>query len=185
MKKVLLTAACMAAPPVGFSKGVVQLDVSGLYYGSTTTNNKDVKAGDDEKTATTLYGTTDAKLKIGAIDESKFLRFEINVPGAGSASEKTIQFGYAMPSNLYVTAGLQSSNYYTKTSVKDGKKTTDWMKKEVNATLGVRYIRAVDDCVFDTEFNVVYGVAGTGDATTTTGVGLVANYYHKKFLKEL
>ena len=46
MKKVLLTAALLAAPTVGFSKGVIQLDVSGFSYGSSaqTFDTDDVTA---------------------------------------------------------------------------------------------------------------------------------------------
>ena len=34
MKKILLTAACIAAPSAGFAKGMIQIDVGGLTYGS-------------------------------------------------------------------------------------------------------------------------------------------------------
>ena len=80
MKKVLLTAALLAAPTVGFSKGVIQLDVSGFSYGSSaqTFDTDDVTAATSPlttKQTTTKYGTTDAKIKVGAIDEKMFFRF--------------------------------------------------------------------------------------------------------------
>ena len=68
---------------------MIQIDVGGLTYGKCWYNNySDVPEGTSEKKdvniTTTKYGTTGTVIKVGAIDEHKFLRYELDIPGATS-----------------------------------------------------------------------------------------------------
>ena len=170
MKKVLLTAALLAAPTVGFSKGVIQLDVSGFSYGSSaqTFDTDDVTAATSPltKETTTKYGTTDAKIKVGAIDEKMFFRFTLDIPGGGTASSKFIEGGYAViPSNLYITLGLGSKNAAVKTEVEvfglGDQEATTWVYKQTDFQIGARYMRDLGMGFLDSEFNINYGVVGS------------------------
>ena len=176
MKKVLLTAACIAAPTASFAKGMIQIDVGGLTYGSKGVTYSDVSYVDgndtvkrDVKATTNRYGTTGTVIKVGGIDEHKFLRYELDIPGAES-SDKFIRGGYAvMPNSLYLTLGLGSKNYAVKTD-KSGKDKTTFYAKTTDIAVGLRWLKYMDKSTIDVEFNFDYGVDENASAVADTGV---------------
>ena len=190
MKKILLTAACIAAPSVGFAKGMIQIDVGGLTYGSVGNTVSDVPVGTEKKdvnVTTTKYGTTGTIIKVGAIDEHKFVRYELDIPGTVSSS-KFIRGGYAViPNSLYVTLGLGSKNASV-TSDEGSSEVTTFLVKQTDVSLGLRWLKYMEKGTVDVEFNVDYNVnqaAATGLSTASalpvTGYtfDLQADYYHK------
>ena len=187
MKKVLLTAACIAAPTASFAKGMIQIDVGGLTYGSVaTTYDTD---GNKTDGSTTKYGTTGTVVKVGAIDEKMFLRYELNIPGTSSvipgnpltSASKFIRGGYAvMPNSLYVTLGFGSKNV----STTDDDDNTTFLSKSTDVSLGLRWLKYMQKSTLDLNFDVAYAVneknsiAAAVGATTGWTFDFGVDYYY-------
>ena len=160
---------------------MIQIDVGGLTYGASNMTTEGNDGADDVKTTTTRYGTTGTVIKVGAIDEHKFLRYELNIPGA-QTSDKFIRGGYAvMPNSLYLTLGLGSKNVSVTTD-ESGDDVTTNIVKSTDFAVGLRWLKYMDKSTLDFEFNFDYGVVGKsstpGNGSTSMLFDFQFDYYY-------